>query len=45
MHDGLSYTLREAIGRHQGEARVARSAFDVLPPDSQEHVLTFLRSL
>ena len=45
MHDGLSYTLREAIGRHQGEARVARSAFDVLPPDSQEHLLTFLRSL
>ena len=45
MHDGLSYTLREAIGRHQGEARGARTAFDALPPASQEHVLTFLRSL
>ena len=45
MHDGLSYTLREAIGRHQGEARGARTAFDALPPESQEHVLSFLRSL
>ena len=45
MHDGLSYTLREAIGRHQGEARGARTAFDALPPESQEHVLAFLRSL
>ena len=45
MHDGLSYTLREAIGRHQGEARVARTAFDGLPPESQEHLLSFLRSL
>jgi len=45
MHDGLSYTLREAIGRHQGEARAAHAAFDALPPQSQQHVLTFLRSL
>jgi CxxC motif-containing protein (DUF1111 family) len=45
MHDGQSYTLREAIARHQNEARGARSAFDALPPASQEQVLTFLRSL
>jgi CxxC motif-containing protein (DUF1111 family) len=45
MHDGLSPTLREAIGRHQGEATFARAAFDGLPPDSQAQVLTFLRSL
>ena len=45
MHDGLSYTLREAIGRHQNEGRGARMAFEALPPESQEHVLTFLRSL
>jgi CxxC motif-containing protein (DUF1111 family) len=45
MHDGLSYTLREAIARHQNEARNARSAFDALPPASQEQLLTFLRSL
>jgi CxxC motif-containing protein (DUF1111 family) len=45
MHDGLSGTLREAIGRHQGEARSARRDFDALPPASQEQVLTFLRSL
>jgi CxxC motif-containing protein (DUF1111 family) len=45
MHDGLSYTLREAIARHQGEALSARRAFDALPPASQEQLLTFLRSL
>ena len=45
MHDGLSYTLREAIVRHQGEALSARRAFDALPPVSQEQLLTFLRSL
>jgi CxxC motif-containing protein (DUF1111 family) len=45
MHDGLSATLREAIGRHQNEANFARAAFDGLPPESQEQVLTFLRSL
>jgi len=45
MHDGQSYTLREAIGRHQNEASKARAAFDALPPDSQEQLLTFLRSL
>ncbi len=45
MHDGLSSTLREAIARHQGEAGGARKAFDALPPQSQEQLLTFLRSL
>jgi CxxC motif-containing protein (DUF1111 family) len=45
MHDGQSFTLREAIGRHQGEAQAAHKAFDALPPESQEQVLTFLRSL
>lgn len=45
MHDGLSFTLREAISRHQGEARAARAAFDALPPASQEQLLSFLRSL
>jgi CxxC motif-containing protein (DUF1111 family) len=45
MHDGLSFTLREAISRHQGEAKAVRSAFDALAPASQEQLLTFLRSL
>ncbi|HET9157384.1 MAG TPA: di-heme oxidoredictase family protein [Myxococcaceae bacterium] len=45
MHDGLSYTLREAISRHQNEGRGARTAFEALPPESQEHLLAFLRSL
>lgn len=45
MHDGLSPTLREAITRHHGEAASAGKAFDALPPESQEQLLTFLRSL
>jgi CxxC motif-containing protein (DUF1111 family) len=45
MHDGLSFTLREAIARHQGEAGSARKAFDALPQQSQEQLLAFLRSL
>jgi len=45
MHDGQSFTLREAIGRHQNEAQAAHKSFDALPPESQEQVLTFLRSL
>jgi len=45
MHDGASLTLREAIGRHQGEGKSARMAFDKLPAASQEQLLTFLRSL
>ena len=45
MHDGLSYTLREAISRHQNEGNSARQAFEALPPASQEQLLTFLRSL
>jgi CxxC motif-containing protein (DUF1111 family) len=45
MHDGQSFTLREAIGRHQKEAQSARQAFEALPPASQEQLLTFLRSL
>lgn len=45
MHDGQSFTLREAIARHQREAQMARQGFDALPLASQEQLLTFLRSL
>jgi CxxC motif-containing protein (DUF1111 family) len=45
MHDGESLTLRDAIGRHHGEASDARRRFSWLSEADQEALLTFLRSL
>ena len=45
MHDGASVTLNDAIRRHRGEAVEAFQAYDKLPDDKQEAILTFLRSL
>jgi CxxC motif-containing protein (DUF1111 family) len=45
MHDGTSYTLRDAILRHAGEADPSRRDFRKLPVNDQDAVLEFLRSL
>ena len=45
MHDGLSFTLREAIQRHEGQAADAVSQFNALTPTHQDQVLAFLNSL
>jgi CxxC motif-containing protein (DUF1111 family) len=45
MHDGLSFTMREAIARHRGQARRVISAYDALTPAERELVLEFLGSL
>jgi CxxC motif-containing protein (DUF1111 family) len=45
MHDGASLTTRDAIGRHRGEANDARRRFDMLGPQEQQDLLTFLQSL
>jgi len=45
MHDGESLTLRDAIGRHAGEAKAARDRYASLTGVEQEALLTFLRSL
>jgi CxxC motif-containing protein (DUF1111 family) len=45
MHDGESLTLRDAIGRHAGEAKAARDRYASLSAAEQEALLTFLRSL
>ena len=45
MHDGESLTLRDAIGRHAGEAKAARDRYSSLSAVEQEALLTFLRSL
>jgi CxxC motif-containing protein (DUF1111 family) len=45
MHDGASFTLRDAIGRHAGEANDARSRFAALGSNDQEALVAFLESL
>ena len=45
LHDGRARTLRAAIELHGGEAAASRAAFRSLPPDQQERVLAYLRSL
>jgi CxxC motif-containing protein (DUF1111 family) len=45
MHDGQSFTLRDAIGRHDGEGRDARRRFEKLRDDEQVALIAFLNSL
>lgn len=45
LHDGRARTLRDAIRLHGGEAARSRAAFDALPRDQQERLLSYLRSL
>jgi len=45
MHDGLSFTKQEAIGRHAGQATAAKTAYDALTSAQKDQVLAFLDSL
>lgn len=45
MHDGRAQSVRSAIDAHGGEARASRARFQRLPPERQELLLRFLRSL
>jgi CxxC motif-containing protein (DUF1111 family) len=45
FHDGRSGTLREAILRHHGNAQDVTDAFDSLPSDEQNAIITFLETL
>jgi hypothetical protein len=45
MHHGKFTTAREAIEAHNGEALASRQAFDSLPPQLQNDVIEFLKSL
>jgi CxxC motif-containing protein (DUF1111 family) len=45
LHDGSAATIADAIARHGGEAERVRRAFDALPVDAREALLTFLKSL
>ena len=45
LHDGSAGTAEEAIGRHAGEAELARRGFQRLPDADRAALLAFLRSL
>jgi CxxC motif-containing protein (DUF1111 family) len=45
MHDGLSFTLNDAIQRHKGQALSAVAAFNLLPDTDKARLLMFLQSL
>ena len=45
MHHGKFTTAREAVEAHNGEALAQRLAFDALPPDQQNNLIEFLKSL
>jgi CxxC motif-containing protein (DUF1111 family) len=45
MHDGLSFTVEDAIRRHGGQAEGVRMKYDALSPDQKRQLLAFLKSL
>jgi mono/diheme cytochrome c family protein len=45
LHDGSAKTLRDAIVRHGGDAKVVTEAFNKLPRDDQAAVIAFLGTL
>ncbi len=45
MHDGLSFTMQEAISRHAGQATAAKNAYNALSQAQKDQVLAFLGSL
>ena len=45
MHDGLSFTLQEAIQRHAGQAAGVRTRYNALSEAERNQVLAFLNSL
>ena len=45
MHDGLAFTLDEAIERHRGQAAKARRRYDALGHSEVRALLRFLGSL
>jgi CxxC motif-containing protein (DUF1111 family) len=45
MHDGLSFTVQEAINRHRGQADAARLEFKALTGAQRKQLLAFVDSL
>jgi len=45
MHDGLSWTLDDAIRRHAGEAKDAANAYGALSEERREALIAYLESI
>ena len=45
LHDGSAGTIEDAIGRHRGEAEIARRGYDRLGDSDRAALLAFLKSL
>ena len=45
MHDGLSFTLRDTVARHSGQAITSRRAFEARSTVEQDQLIAFLKSL
>jgi CxxC motif-containing protein (DUF1111 family) len=45
MHDGLTFTKKEAIQRHTGQADSVRKNFNALPKSQRDQIMAFLESL
>lgn len=45
MHDGLSFTLQEAISRHAGQAAVVTGRYNQLTTTQKNQLIAFLNSL
>jgi len=45
MHDGRSFTIEDAIARHEGEATAARQAYEALDESARAELLAFLSCL
>ena len=45
MHDGLSFTIQDAISRHHGQAEGVRLKYEALSAMQKKQLLAFLNSL
>lgn len=45
MHDGLAFSIEQAIARHDSEGAASRDAFEMLSGAEREDLLKFLQSL
>jgi len=45
MHDGMSFTIRDAIARHKNESEKTRKRFEQLAPADQKSLIDFVSSL
>ncbi len=44
LHDGRSYSIEDAIARHEGEAAASQAAYQALAPADRAALLAFLQS-